>query len=331
MAAWLSAALIWLFFLAAQQLMPTRSWLLDWHVYAAGGVDFLQRDLYYVPLRSSYDLPIEAFNYPPLAAVSVIPLLVLPDAIAGTLWVILNIAATVGAAVLATRIFGVRPTALWAGLAFLALTIHPWMRLAFLGNNTPLVLFLVIAFAHQHFATRQRRAGVLLGIAISLKLWPAALIPVLARERRWTTIAVAVGIVALVHLATLAWLGPDVVSHATAAMQVRAPIEPDNPVFFVSWLSQTQEWWPSWGASAVAIMLVAIPARGKVGIGLGIFAGLALVPNLWRTYAPTLVIATLFVLQGINDARLALRANRARTAPSIAGTPAAPAGSTRDA
>jgi len=288
---WTLAAVIWLFFLTSQQFFPTEFWLLDWHVYSAGGRDFVARDLYHVALESPYSIPVNAFNYPPLSAIAVLPLLPLPDQLGGDIWVTLNIVAVGATAVLTASILGARRPLLWGGLGFLAYTLHPWMNLAFLGNNTPLVLLLVAAFAHQHLLGRGRSAGVLLGAAIAMKLWPLALFPLLFRDRRWETLAWSTFVAGGIAVLTVSWLGLDVLRPAWDAMQVKAIVEPGNPVFFVSWLRETQPWWPWWGGFVVALLLALIPVSGRLGIGLGILGGLALVPNLWRTYLPTLVFA----------------------------------------
>jgi hypothetical protein len=321
--AFAAAGLLWTLFLTNQRDLPMHTWLLDWHVYAAGARDFMDQTLYRVPLESAYSLPIGEFNYPPMAAVSVIPLLVLPDAVGGTIWVVLNLLAIPATVFLLAKIAGARVPLLWAGLGFLAFSLHPWMQLALLGNNTPVVLLLVTGFAYQHLARRDRSAGLLLGAAIVLKLWPLAVIPLLVRERRGTSLTVAVGTTAVVAVATLAWLGPDIVPDAARAMQAKAEIESDNPVFYISWLRETQSWWPEWGGFAFAATLALFPAGGRLGIGLAIFAGLALVPNLWRTYAMTLIVAGVLVLIGVREswdrlfkARSASTPARGRSAPT---------------
>jgi hypothetical protein len=322
-ASWGSSAVLWLFFLTTQQFLPTPSWLLDWHVYAAGATDLLERDLYYVPLESAHRLPIAEFNHPPLAAVLALPLLLLPDSVGGTLFVVLNVLAVAATSILMAQILGVRHPLAWGGFGFLLYTAHPWFRLAFLGNNTPMTLLLVVAFTHQLLRDRERVAGSLLGVAIGLKLWPAALLPVLIRERRWSVLLIACAVAAVSAAVPLAWLGPNVIAPAADAMQARAIIEPDNPVFFVSWLRETQEWWPWWGAYAVALALVAIPATGLLGIGLGLVGGMALIPNLWRTYLPTMVVAALFIVHGM---RRRAESQRTRRVPRRDEAPDSPAG-----
>jgi hypothetical protein len=299
----LTASMIWAFMLVSQQFRPFSYWLQDWHVYSAGARDFLNHDLYYAPLVSQFPLPVDHFNYPPLSAIAVMPLLPLPDSLGGTIWVIANLAAVAATGVLVARILGARQPAMWGALAFLAYTVHPWMDLAFNGNNTPLVLCLIAAFAHEHLRGHRRSAGLLLGAAIALKLWPAALIPLLLRERRWESLLSAALVVAGTALVSTIWLGLGVIGPALEAMQARGVVDPWNPVLYISWLRETLPWWPSWAGYVVAVFLFLIPARGKLGIGLGIFAGLAVVPNVWRTYAPTVEVAGRFVVSDVLHSR----------------------------
>jgi hypothetical protein len=301
--AWVASVLAWTIQLIAQQSDPIPTWLYDWHVYAAAARAFLEGKLYYDQLTSTFLLPVVVFNYPPLSALVVAPLLFLPDQVAGTFWVAANIAAMGGAAILTARLLRLSEAIAWAGIGFFIFTFNPWSWLALLGNNTPLVLLLVLAFAHDHLRGRQGRAGVLLGIAIGLKLWPAALLPLVLRERHWRSLLVVVGISAAVGLATIAWLGPEVIGPAADSIRSRDDIKPGNPVFGITWLRENFDWWPSWGGYAIAALLVAIPVRGRIGIALGILAGMAAVPNLWRHYLPTVTVGFLLAAFGFRDAR----------------------------
>lgn len=296
--AWVTSVLAWAIRLTVQQFNPIPTWLYDWHVYASAAAGLLQGTLYEAPLQSEFPLPVTVFNYPPLSALVVAPLLLLPDQVAGTLWVAANIAAMGAAAVITARLLRLSQAVAWAGIGFYVFTFNPWYWLALLGNNTPLVLLLVVAFAGYHSASQRGRAGLLLGIAIAMKLWPAALIPLLLRERRWQSVVWVAGICAGVGVATLAWLGPDVIGPAADAMRSRDDIKPGNPVFGITWLRENIDWWPSWGGYAVAAALVAIPARGRLGLGLGILAGMAAVPNLWRHYLPTVFVGFLLLAFG---------------------------------
>ena len=297
---WAVGAGLWTAFLANQQFSPRFTWLEDWHVYESAGNQLLAHTLYRVPLESAYRLPLEVFNYPPLSAAVAVPFLPLPDQIAGTTWVALSLAAIAVVAFLTARMLGVRDVLAWSGVGFLAYTLHPWFILALLGNNTPLVLLAVAAFAHEHLAGRQRRAGFFLGVAIGLKLWPAMLIPLLLRERRWSSLIWAVSLVAISVAAAILWLGIDSIGPALSALGARDEVRGENIVLGFSWLREAFGV-PGWVAILAALALVAIPARGKLGIGLGILSGMAVVPNLWRTYLPTIIVGGLLAARGSLD------------------------------
>jgi hypothetical protein len=296
---WTSIALAWALRIVIQQFDPLPSWLYDWHVYAAAAKGLVEGTLYHVPLHSAFPLPVEVFNYPPLSAFVAAPLLLLSDQVAGTLWVATNVAAEGIAAILVARLLRLSDAVVWAGVAFFIFSFNPWGWLELVGNNTPLVLLLVAGFARYHTAGHQRRAGALLGIAIGMKLWPAALLPLLLRERRWSSLLVVGGIIFAAGVATVAWLGSGVIGPLVGALQVRGTITQDNPVYGITWLSQNIDWWPSWGGSVIAAALAFIPANGRLGLGLGILAGMAAVPNLWRQYLSTVFVGLLLVAFGL--------------------------------
>ncbi len=160
-AAWISAACMWLTALWIQQFAPRFDWLYDWHVYAAGAGDLVTHDLYHSPLTSGFPIPVDVFNLPPLAAAIVVPLMPLPDQVAGTLWVVINLVALAATGWMLLRALGIPRASAWGGLLFLLYTVHPWSLLALLGNNTPLVLFLVVAAFSEHSGGRARKAGIL--------------------------------------------------------------------------------------------------------------------------------------------------------------------------
>ena len=296
---WVSSACIWVAWLWIQQFAPRFDWLYDWHVYAAGARDLVAHDLYHSPLTSGFSLPVDAFNYPPLAAAIVVPLMPLPDQVAGTLWVALNLVALAATAWVLLRAIGIPHAPTWAGILFLLYTFHPWFALALLGNNTPLVLFLVVAAFSQNLGGRSRRAGILLGVAIGLKIWPVALLPSLLRDRAWTTLGWALGTALASGAVFLPWLGLDVVGPAFHALGTRAPIDQGNLVLGFSWLRENVSWWPSWGGLVAACLILMVPARGLLGTGLGLLAGLAAIPNLWRSYVPAILAAGTLIWVGL--------------------------------
>lgn len=288
---WIISAGVWILYLLA--LRPD-AYLLDYHVHAGAASDLLDRSLYRDELTYPGRLPIDRFNYPPLAAALALPYASLPEDIGGTAWLVLNIVGIAIGFVLLARVLGIHPG--WAGIGFGLYTIHPFAPSMLHGNINPLMLGLVMAFAVLHVEGRQRWAGVTLAVAIGLKLWPIVFLPLLLRERRWTTLAVMAGALAVQGLLAIAWLGLDVIGPMLADLTYRLQPEPDDYVLNL---------WPAWVGYLIAVGLLLMPARGRLGIGLAMLAGMALVPNLWHHYLPTIVVGALLVLRSALSSRSA--------------------------
>ena len=303
---WAASAYAWYARFDALADRPFRLFLLDWHVYAAGGRDLVEGDLYHGLLRSQYAIPVERFNYPPLAAALALPFLLFPDHVGGPLFVIVNVAAVGGAAVLLAHIIRLPRPWLWGGAIF---AIYSWnvfglARSGLVGNNTPLLLLFVAGFIATQLANRSATAGALLGIAIAIKLWPATLLVPLARERNWRTIAWAVGVAAATTAVLLLWLGgPTVIGPMLRALALRDELGPNELVVGITWLRERTDWWPDWGGYAVCALILLIPAKGLTGYGLAMFAGMAAIPNLWRHYYGTVIFAIVITVRGLMDRR----------------------------
>jgi len=198
----------WLLFVArtgqsivAYALGPDRNsvWLYDWRVYYAGALDLVERDLYRDGGISvgNLTLPVAVFNNPPMTAALPIPLLPFGYELGGVFWVvggaIALLASTVGAGRLTRTSFGLG----WFGIFWLVYAMQPFfVRNIVLGNVNSLMLPIVVGFAWAHLRGRQRTAGILLGLAIAIKVWPLLIGLLLIRERRWLEIAWAGGLVA---------------------------------------------------------------------------------------------------------------------------------------
>lgn len=281
---------------------PGIAWLYDWHVYAAGAHDLIGGDLYRVPLRfSGWPLPVDTYNLPPLSAVWPLPLLWLPDEPAGVIWIAIGAVAWSSAWWIAFKLIGIRVAWMWTGVALAVYaTVFYWFSAnIILGNVNHLILGGLAAFALAHVRGRATLAGVLLGLAMATKLWPSVILLVLVRERSWHTAGWALGTAAVTTLLPLAWLGPDAIGPMLDALRLQVPLEPGVTVLWTSAFRLVWDWWPSWGAIAVGIGLLAIPVRGLPGMGLAIIAGITLIPNIWDHYLPTMLFALAFVLTAI--------------------------------
>ena len=300
-ALWAFAIIIWAARFLHLLVAHYEGWLFDWHVYLAAARNFLDGNLYRVPLVYEVRLPVDSFNYPPGSAAIVVPFMVLPDDVSGLLWVILNVASVAIVAVLTMYIIGARPIWLWSGLLFFLYSALEFSALpAMLGNNTPMVLLFVAGAVAAHFANRATLSGVLLGIGIAMKLWPAALFVPLLRERQWQTLAWASGTAAVIIGGGLLWLGgPSAVGPMVSSLLIDVEPKPTQILIGLTWLRVHTDWWPEWGGYAVAILLLLIPVKGRLGYGIATFAGLAAIPNLWRHYSGSIAFATLLVIGGL--------------------------------
>ena len=285
---------------------PRNTWLYDWNVYHAAAIDLLERTLYRVPLAEpGHALPIDFFNYPPLAAAWVVPLLPFGREPGGIAWLLIAIAATSAGALLGARAIGLpwKWATLLAGAGLVLYAQWPHIEAGILlGNNSHLVFGLVAGFALAHVRGHQRVAGVILAVAIGTKLWPVALGVLLLRERRWPELRWAAGALALQAALALAWLGPDVIwpmVDAVAGGNLGRSDPAIEHVIWTGWARVALDWWPDWGGYALAAALLLVPAVGRLGLGLGIVGGLSLNLYLWHHYAPALVFGLLLIAAGV--------------------------------
>jgi Glycosyltransferase family 87 len=268
----------------------------DWHVYLAGAHDLVDGTLYTKPLAlGSYPLSSPEFNLPPLSALWALPLLPLPVEVGGDIWQFLAAASIAVAGLVAADVAGLRRPWVWAGIVLGALSLTLlYLEGLHLGTNNYLVLGLVACFAWLYLCRHERAAGALLGIAIGTKLWPVVLLAMVLRERRWTVLAWCAGALTIQLLVFTVWLGPG--SWAEMIRLIRTHIPPTGILIGPTAVDGLREVWNSGLGIAVAIVLLLIPARGRVEIGIAILAGLAPIANLWVHYDPTILFALVLLL-----------------------------------
>ena len=277
------------------------AWLYDWHVYWAGAIDFVERDLYRGPLLlPGWPLPTPVFNQPPGAAILAVPFLPLGHDLASLLWLAIGLAALLAAVVATIHLAKVRQGWAIAGAGLLVYADRTMVGHTILGNVNFVVLAILVGFAWSHLAMRQRTAGALLGAAIAIKLWPLALLPLLVREARWTEIRWAAAIVVVQGVFVLSWLGADVVPDLVAALRTDLPIPRGASFMWTTWAREVLGLSP-WIGPALAAAILLIPARGALGIGLGLVAGLSMVNNLWDHYMTTFALAAVLIFMGLRD------------------------------
>lgn len=261
----------------------------DWHVFWAGARDLVDRDLYRVPLDAGgRALSAPEFRLPPLSAVWPLPLLVLPSADGGIAWQVAEAASVAIAAMVGLELAGVRRPWLLAGLVLgpMSLTLL-YLEGLHVATNNYLVLALVALGCWSYVRRRDTLAGLLIGLAVATKLWPATLLVVALRERRWPVLRWALGTVLVQGIVLLAWLGPGVIGPMvdTLAIEIPATGLLIGPTAFAG----LREAWNAGVGVLVAIALLALPTSGRAALGTAVIAGMAPIGNLWIHYAPTIL------------------------------------------
>lgn len=183
---------------------PLDQWQVDVEVYREAGVSVLTgRPIYSALTESPQLLP---FTYPPFAALLAIPLALVPFGAAGWIWTGLQILATTAIVWYAgwrlIHGFGA-----WAPIALAVLTA-PMLWLAPVADglrfgqvNAFMVLACLMDLRNPRpLWLRRVPRGVLIGLAMAVKLTPGVFVIHLLVTRRWREASTAIGTAVLVTL-----------------------------------------------------------------------------------------------------------------------------------
>jgi alpha-1,2-mannosyltransferase len=266
-----------------------RGELVDLSVYRFSGRALLDG----LPLYGADDpttgLP---FTYPPFAAVVMVPVALVPDAMAAALWTGLSVCALAAVIAMSLRALDrVAPGWLVALLTLASLGLEPvWQNLTFGQVN----LLLMLAVLVDLLRPDRRWSGVLVGLAAGMKLTPLVFVVLLVMVGRRTAagravltfgVTVAVGL-ALVPGSAAYWgerlldasrVGPPALAHNQSVYGVLTRLL-DGPPPPVLWVAVA-------GSLAVGTLVVAARwwRRGErlLGTCLGAVAMLAVSPVSW--------------------------------------------------
>jgi len=132
-----------------------------------------------------------AFPNPPMMALVLYPLVLLPPFAGALTWFWLKAAMALASFLLAFRLVETpeTPVPRWAQLLVMLLTIRPVVGDLTHGNVNLFILFLAMLglFAFQH--GRDLLAGLLLGLAAACKVTPLLFLPYFVWKRAWWTVA----------------------------------------------------------------------------------------------------------------------------------------------
>lgn len=188
-AATLVALAICAIYAAANLVLVTQNWEFDdVHAYlnaatrlGAGG-----------PLYVSAPDPSDLYLYAPWFAFAWMPMTALPRLTVEVGWAVMLVAATLAA------LWPLRRTV--AGVALALLLGGLLYRTAGWGNVQPLMVVALV------YALPTRAGPWVAGIAASLKPWAVLAVPVYAWRREWRSVAIVMGVAALLWLPAL-WFG----------------------------------------------------------------------------------------------------------------------------
>jgi hypothetical protein len=150
------------------------------------------------------------YIYPPVLAALLRPLAVLPFDTARMGWYLLNLMLLVVSVALLARRLGLRRRLLWGCLA--ALALFPPVYDTLLLGQVNMVLLACFTAALVLLKARPNRAaeigaGLALGLAIAIKLFPLVLCVACVRWRHWTALGVSIVSAVLFSVVGLFWGG----------------------------------------------------------------------------------------------------------------------------
>ncbi|HJT79208.1 MAG TPA: glycosyltransferase family 87 protein [Gemmataceae bacterium] len=156
--------------------------------------------------------PWERFNYPnpPIMALLLRPLLLLPPVAAALVWFYLKVGMTLVAFSWVFRLVEApgQPFPPWAKALTVVLSVRPVMGDLIHGNVNLFILFLVVAALYAFRRGRDLTSGTLLALAVACKVTPALFIPYLVWKRAWKALlGCGVGLVLFFWLVPACFLG----------------------------------------------------------------------------------------------------------------------------
>ena len=162
--------------------------LIDFPVYYAAGHSLLsgRSDLYAPDFALGRVMD---YRYPPFFLLALTPLWLVPYDVAAYIWYLLSILEIIGCVLIVSRTFPALRASRRMWLVVTLATAQYFVMALHYGNaHLPATFFL---FASFYFLIQRKDliAGLLMALAITIKLTPVLLLPYLALQRRWKMLA----------------------------------------------------------------------------------------------------------------------------------------------
>jgi hypothetical protein len=171
--------------------------LIDFPVYYAAGRSLLsgRSDLYAPDFAMGR---VMGYRYPPFFVIALAPLWLAPYSVAAYIWYLLSVLEIMGCVLIVTRTFAPLQASKKIWILVALATAQYFVMVLHYGNAHLLAIFLLFASLYFFLQRKDVVAGLLMALAITIKLTPVLLLPYLALKRKWKPlVAVCVFLIAI--------------------------------------------------------------------------------------------------------------------------------------
>ena len=164
--------------------------MVDFEVFYKAGQRFLAADQLYQATDGHYQ-----FKYMPFAACYFIPLALLPLTVAKYIWMMIILAASLGIYWLSFRLIILLPSRRGKGILLISILILArfFVREIELGQVNAVFVLILLSMMFAHMREKIGLAGLLLGIAITIKPYALIFFPYFLYRRQYRLAAVSLG------------------------------------------------------------------------------------------------------------------------------------------
>jgi len=180
--------------------------LIDFPVYYAAGQSLLngRTDLYAPDFALGRVMD---YRYLPFFLVAFIPFWLIPYSISAYIWYLLSIIEITGCVIIIFRIFPALASSKKAWLLIALSSLQYFVMAVHYGNAHLFAVFLLFASLYSFQKGREVLAGLLMALAITIKLTPALLLPYFILKRRWKMLASVCVLIIIVNFIPAVYFG----------------------------------------------------------------------------------------------------------------------------
>jgi hypothetical protein len=180
--------------------------LIDFPVYYAAGQSLLsgRTDLYAPDFALGQVMD---YRYPPFFLLIFWPLWLLPYKVAAYLWYLFSIAEIALCVLFIRRVAAIPSEKRWLWLVVFLVVAPYFVTILHYGNAHLLAIFLLFAACTFAFEKKPVFAGLMLALAISIKLTPALILPYFALRKQWRLLVSVAVFLAVINLAPAIYFG----------------------------------------------------------------------------------------------------------------------------